>query len=715
MVLWLLATGLISILGQVVLLRELNVAFFGSELVYILALGVWLCCTAGGAALGRRGFLPSGAQVRLLLAVAGLVLPAGVVFVRRARLIFGDLPGAYLPFPSQLLAMVLALLPIGVLLGLLFQWAAKRYVTGERTLAAAYAIESAGGLAGGVLATLFLKWGVQNFTAALLCGLISLAAACWPWRRERPWWLAATVAAGTVVLAGGLAGGPDLDHRLTRWNHPALLATRDTPYGRVTMNEAAGQLSVFLNDALVFESEGTGAEEFVHLAAVQHVRPDSILILGGGGEGLVREALGHGPAGVDYVELDLELLYLFRRHLPDLVAATENPAVRVIHADPRRFLRSGSRYDLILVGMPEPASAQANRFFTREFFARCAGRLRPRGLLAFRLPAAENLWTAAETRRAASIHRALAAVFADVVVLPGTTSIVLASTGPLTRQVDILAARLHDRRLDTRLVSGAYLDYLYTNDRFAGTAALLAGAEAPENRDGRPICYQYTLLLWLARFFPVAAWLQLPEMAAADLLRSPVFWLVAAGAGGLLLLCRRRERCRLYLLVAGAGFLGMVLETALVLQYQVTSGVLFQDLGLLLTMFMAGLAAGAWTMDRGARAGRPPRRVGFWLLMGFVGLNVLVARLIGSGWSGGLVATSVLLFGGGFLVAAVFAFASLYRREDQRRVISPLYAADLLGGCLGSVAGSLFLIPVLGTGGSAWLMAVLAAGALLLV
>jgi hypothetical protein len=45
--------GLISILGQVVLLRELNVASFGVELVYILALGFWLAATALGALFCR--------------------------------------------------------------------------------------------------------------------------------------------------------------------------------------------------------------------------------------------------------------------------------------------------------------------------------------------------------------------------------------------------------------------------------------------------------------------------------------------------------------------------------------------------------------------------------------------------------------------------------------------------------------------------------------
>ena len=50
----LLAIGLISILGQVVLLRELNVSFYGVELIYLLALGIWLFWTAVGAVIGRR-------------------------------------------------------------------------------------------------------------------------------------------------------------------------------------------------------------------------------------------------------------------------------------------------------------------------------------------------------------------------------------------------------------------------------------------------------------------------------------------------------------------------------------------------------------------------------------------------------------------------------------------------------------------------------------
>jgi len=54
----LLLVGLVSILGQAVLLRELNVAFFGVDLIYALSLGFWLIWTALGALIGRRNLSP---------------------------------------------------------------------------------------------------------------------------------------------------------------------------------------------------------------------------------------------------------------------------------------------------------------------------------------------------------------------------------------------------------------------------------------------------------------------------------------------------------------------------------------------------------------------------------------------------------------------------------------------------------------------------------
>jgi spermidine synthase len=716
MIFWLVAIGVISVLGQVALLRELNVAFYGSELVYILALGVWLLWTATGAVVGRRAHVPAGWQVRVLLLVTAWLLPLAVVLSRGLRVLFGGVPGAYLPFPEQLAGMGLVLLPVALAMGLLFQWAAKCFVGERRTLAAAYAIESVGALVGGVLATVFLKWGVQNLVAALICAALALAAACWPWKSDRPRWLAPAVVVTVLALVPAVLRSPALDRSLTAWNHPYLLATRDSPYGRITVTEAAGQFSVFENDALAFESQGTEAEEFAHLAAVQRASLGAVLVLGGGVEGLVGELLRHRPERIDYVELDRTLLDLLKGHLPGEIAASlENESTRVTIADPRRFLHGDRSYHLILVGMPDPESGRTNRYYTREFFELCAKRLTSDGVLALRLRGAENLWTPQQTRRAASIYRALKAVFDDVVVLPGTTNSILASRDPLSRDPAVLGARLVERGVEGRLVIPAYIDYLYTNDRFFEIAALLDESDAPINTDARPVCYQYTQLIWLSKFFPELALLKMPDLALCTALTKPPFWIALVGCAGALLWIRRRAMLRRAVLAGVAGFAGMVLESALILDYQTGSGVLFQDLGLLLTMFMAGLAVGAGTVDRWVGSGRAKRSLGMALQAALIGFSLLLGVALHVGAGEGLLWASVMLLACGFLVAAIFAYASLHERPDQRATISPLYASDLLGGCIGALLASLLLIPAAGLAGSALWISLAATLALLLI
>ena len=92
-----------------------------------------------------------------------------------------------------------------------------------------------------------------------------------------------------------------------------------------------------------------------------------------------------------------------------------------------------------------------------------------------------------------------------------------------------------------------------------------------------------------------------------------------------------------------------------------------------------------------------------------------IAGLLWGSVTLGLPGTSLLLVASGFFVAAVFAFASLHRVDDQARVIAPLYGADLFGGCLASVVAGLVLVPLLGLDVSACLMLGLVALLFLLV
>ncbi len=715
---YLIAVGLVSILGQVVLLRELNVAFYGVELIYSLALGAWLLCTAAGTWISRRSLSPTHPGINLLLGLFACLLPLDVAFIRGIRILFSAVPGAYLPFQTQILAMFLSLLPVGLVVGLLFQWTASRFVATGRSLALAYALESAGGMAGGLCATLFLRFGIQNFRIALICSLISLVPAMLIARPSAGHLARLLWSLPAVCLIWCFWQARVLDCAMTAWTHPNLADTRDSPYSRVTITRFGGQMSVFENDALSFETEGTEAEEFVHLVALQHPRPARALILGGGAEGLVHEVLKHRPERVDYVELNPVYLKVVDSELPaSFRASLHAPNVRILVADPRKILGNPEKYDLILVGMPEPGSGQANRFYTQEFYRQCRDRLNPAGVMGFRLRSAENYWNPQLTQRMISIYRAARSLFRDVLVLPGSTNTVVCSTEPLSRDPAVAAERLGQRLLVTRLVSPAYIRYLYHNDRFAQIADSLERGSAPVNTDARPICYQYTAMLWLSKFFPTMARLDFSEIAA----RGPRLSrreLLALGAALILFwLIRRRHGLRRVMLMAMAGLLGMAMETLLILHYQVKNGILFQDLGILLTSFMAGLGVGATALDLWGRHTKDWigfRIAALVLVLCFVPLGAWMAYRFPSGYGMGLLETSLLLAGAGFLVAGVFACASLAAESDARKLIAPLYSADLIGSCIGSLAGTLFLIPIFGLAAtSAWIVPVALLTALL--
>ncbi len=699
--------GFASILGQVVLLRELAVAFFGSELIYLLAIALWLIWAGLGALIGRCTFGMSGrthgcAPTTHLLAsigVLGLVLPLEVVFVRGIRIIFGATPGAFMPFEQQVAAIALALAPAGLLLGFLFVQAARQYVTRGGSFARAYGLESLGGVFGGLASTFVLAGHVPAFATAILCSSITFVVGLLLSLRSPIarllFGLGTLASLGMLIVAAGR-----LDHATLRWQFPGLLDSRDSPYGRLTLTEHGGQIALLENGALSLETQATAPEELAHLALLQHEAPKRILLLGGGATGILREIMKHQPEQIDYVELDASLIDLARRHMPqEIRSSLAVPSVHLVISDGRKFFRKTSeRYDVILVDMPEPTSGQANRYYTREFFEECARKLRAGGLVAFRLPSAEQYWTAGLARRNTSIYRALRSAFPHVVVLPGNANVFLASRELLARDPQISSNRYVSRNIEARLIHPLYIHYLYTNDRFAEIERILVKTNAPTNSDIRPICYQLTLVVWLSRFYRGVA-----DFQAAF---GTWTWEILILLGACAWILRRREVAKKIALVAMAGFAGMVIEFAVLLRFQTASGILFRDIGLLLAGFMAGLAVSPVVGRWAARTARGGVILTLFFAL-FCSLSALLFHwegmrsiFVGVGW----------LFLTGCGVGAIFCYAT-EKTEGKGGV---LYAADLLGGSLGALVGSLILLPSLGLDISALWVGVMALLAMVL-
>jgi hypothetical protein len=173
-----------------------------------------------------------------------------------------------------------------------------------------------------------------------------------------------------------------------------------------------------------------------------------------------------------------------------------------------------------------------------------------------------------------------------------------------------------------------------------------------------------------------------------------------------------RAARRLSGLLFGAGLIGMVLETILLLRFQVANGVMFQQVGWLLTCFMAGLTIGGWACGPIPLSGSAVslrERSGWVSATALVGVAAAVWVSSSVAAAAGLAATSLMLFASGIAVGACFASAAARWPGDGHRAASLLYAADVAGGAAGAVLATLVLVPQFGLDWSALLMAGLAA------
>ena len=202
---------------------------------------------------------------------------------------------------------------------------------------------------------------------------------------------------GCPLLMGTAGAGlPRLDavSVARSWSGFKLLAVRNSAYGNLAVVDNGGSRSLYENGLVLFTApDPAAAEEAVHYALLAHPAPRRVLLIGGGVNGSLAQALQHPSVqDIDYVEIDPAVLDLSRLYFPEFwnpIAA--DPRVRVHVTDGRWFLKAGSgRYDVIIVNLPDPQTAQLNRFYTLEFFAQAARRLAVSGVLALQLSGSED-------------------------------------------------------------------------------------------------------------------------------------------------------------------------------------------------------------------------------------------------------------------------------------------------------------------------------------
>jgi len=660
-----IATGVSSVVTQLLVIREFLSQFHGNEFVIALILFNWLLLGGMGTLFASAAGKKAG-PVRLAwisLALVGLS-PLELLGIR----IFRDIcfiHGSAVGFYATLAFSFLAIAPYGLLLGFALPYsliAARNNLPGYSGTRI-YITDNIGDVLGGVLFSFALVVLVSPLKAVLIANLPLLAAACWihPYALKLRSPVSAAALAALILLVAGAA----VETSTLVQAGKTLAYYHESRYGRIEIFKDQDQYTLVLDGNPMYSSENTNiAEETVHYPLAQLHQVNNLLMISAEG-GVMAEAEKYGPETVDYLEIDATLTdAVFKFGLVKKI-----PGLRVIHQDGRAYLKeTKKKYDAILLNLPEPDTFQLNRFFTDRFFMLAKTRLAPKGILSFSVEGYANYINDAQIEKISSLYQTARLSFSHVLMLPGQKVFFLCADFPLDTDIP---KRLEEKKIQTDYIAGFYYGNL-TDERITELHRRIK-PDAPLNLDDSPRLIRLMFFNWFTKFATSPGWF----IAAVTLLL------------GIYLCFITREGFVLF----STGFMAMGSEILVIFAFQIFLGYIYVQIGLIVTVFLAGLLPGAVFGEALRRHSRGVLLFGDGALIGLLGMFIAAVLLMGDR----LPMTAFLLFGFAVSVACGCQFpAALHLQGSGKPAAIHAFSADLIGAAFGTLITSVILIPYAG-------------------
>lgn len=666
-----IATGISSVVTQLLTIREFLAQFQGNEFVIALILFSWLVQGGIGTFFSQfyiKRHLPSAKYLAFLSLIVAALPALQILFIRQLRdvlFIHGSSVGFYPTFAFIFSTTA----PYALLVGFVLPYSlfVLRAFQPDYPGTNIYIVDNIGDIAGGAFFSFFLVYFFSPLQAVFISNLFILVATFLLLINSGILRIKAItcVCIALVIPVSAVF----LENKSLLPREGSLVYYKESKYGRIAVHQDKEQFTLIGDGVPLFSNQNiSNAEESIHYPLSQILEPKHILIISAEGS-IMEEVEKYHPESIDYIELDPEVSgALFRFGLLKKI-----PGLNVINQDGRSYLAHSDKiYDAIIINLPEPETYQINRFYTDGFFDIARKHLSPNGVLSFSMQGYDSYLAEPQRQKISSVYNTLSNHFDKILLLPGEKVYFLASRFFLDADIPYL---LDKKNIKTDYISNFYYGNL-TEDRISHLKELI-DRTAPVNTDNYPQLMRIMFAQWFLKFST-----------------SPVaFILILSIVSIIYIFCMKKEEFVLF----STGCMEMGTELLVIFAFQIYFGYIYLKIGLIITVFLAGLLPGAWAGNKTANQYNHLNRAFLAITDGIlIFLTLLLILIFLKG--GDKIPLSVFLVYG-FIVSMTCGFqfpTALKLMGDSNPSVARLFSADLIGAAAGTLLISVAIIPYFG-------------------
>ncbi len=645
--------------------------FHGNELTYGLVVSFWLLGVAIGSFWGRK---LDEDKLYLPFLILALYFPVSIYLLRFLPAILGYKVGEVFTFSLLLIETTLLLFPIYLNFGLIFALGQKKFSHLSKDtlkgITRPYIFDSVGDLLGGIFFSyIFVSFIAPTRSPFLVSAIFILPVVLLKGKKIVP--LILIYIALFLFLDSTNSIKKTYEKLYTGFKVKNITETR---YGRYMEIERDKQVSVFSNGAITYTYPDKTTSEYIHLPLLlSPVQEKEILYLGLAGPETIKELSKYKNLTIVHPD------YKFQKRLEKNITAKLLKKINFIACDPILFLKkTNKKFDCVFLGIGDPLSISSNRFYSVEFVKLLSKKISSDGVVSFSISSGEDYLSETILDYNSLIFWTYRLEFPHHFIVPGYNLRFVFSKGLLTydeKRIKKKSKALNLQYLDEYIILSSLPAF-----RIKEIENQLNNNVMEPNTDKKPRAFILSLLVYMEKQNQTLKFIK-------PIFNTPIFIMFCFL---ILPVIFRKTNFRISLI----GAIAIGISYCCILSLQIIYGNVYHLLGLISGLFMFGVGTGTFLSEKIKLQEKLKLPfIMFAILSFFLYLTIEIESSIF------LVFFSIpsISFICGTAIGWTYTNAgNILNREGKKDPAPSVYALDLIGGSIGALLFSLFLLPAFG-------------------